>query len=55
MKVAVNRGPGSAYILSDDNGYDWRVSIIVIFYEKDILICVFSRHQLLESAEDSPT
>lgn len=26
MKVAVNRSPGSAYILSDDNGYDWSVS-----------------------------
>ncbi|XP_050295068.1 obscurin-like isoform X13 [Anthonomus grandis grandis] len=28
MKVAVNRSPGSAYILSDDNGYDWSTPII---------------------------
>lgn len=29
MKVAVNRTPGSSYIMSDDNGYDWSVSLLV--------------------------
>ncbi|XP_066256138.1 obscurin isoform X9 [Euwallacea similis] len=28
MKVAVNRTPGSSYIMSDDNGYDWSTPII---------------------------
>ncbi|XP_023017381.2 obscurin isoform X4 [Leptinotarsa decemlineata] len=28
MKVAANRGPGSGYIVSDENGYDWRTPII---------------------------
>ncbi|KAL1518226.1 hypothetical protein ABEB36_001883 [Hypothenemus hampei] len=28
MKVAVNRSPGSSYILSDENGYDWSTPII---------------------------
>ncbi|KAG5881050.1 hypothetical protein JTB14_033964 [Gonioctena quinquepunctata] len=28
MKVAANRGPGSAYVVSDENGYDWRTPII---------------------------
>lgn len=29
MKVAANRGPGRSLIVSDDNGYDWRVSILI--------------------------
>ncbi|KAK9877930.1 hypothetical protein WA026_020153 [Henosepilachna vigintioctopunctata] len=28
MKVAANRGPGSAYIVSDESGYDWRTPVI---------------------------
>ncbi|XP_076264329.1 obscurin isoform X29 [Rhynchophorus ferrugineus] len=28
MKVAANRGPGSAYVVSDENGYDWRTPVI---------------------------
>ncbi|CAH1180870.1 unnamed protein product [Phyllotreta striolata] len=28
MKVAANRGPGAGYIISDENGYDWRTPII---------------------------
>ncbi|KAJ8919920.1 hypothetical protein NQ315_006449 [Exocentrus adspersus] len=28
MKVAANRGPGTGYIMSDENGYDWRTPII---------------------------
>ncbi|XP_018567720.1 obscurin isoform X4 [Anoplophora glabripennis] len=28
MKVAANRGPGSGYIVSDENGYDWGTPII---------------------------
>lgn len=30
MKVAANRGPGRSLIVSDDNGYDWRVRTIFI-------------------------
>ncbi|KAL3285163.1 hypothetical protein HHI36_019282 [Cryptolaemus montrouzieri] len=28
MKVAANRGPGSSYVVSDENGYDWRTPVI---------------------------
>lgn len=42
MKVAANRGAGRACIISDENGYDWRVkSNVKLFFSIAVIKVYF--------------
>lgn len=47
MKVAANRGPGSGYIMSDENGYDWGVSMKIIKYFLQYIVMSIKLFQCL--------